>query len=328
MSKGKWLASAMCMVVFKQLESKSRNVNDRIESMTQDYGSLWWIYCLMVSEDANFKMKGRDRSSQVKDPTLGPGWAYMVASNKYLSYLVKHIHEDEISHCVSFAALVSKQQVHQGPAGIGGWFCELLTARSVLAIGNWGSPEGEWCGMPESMHLPDWVQIIFKVPKFHLPPHIKKCYSPYSFNYTKGVGRTDGEGVECDWSWLNLMARSVLAMGPGAQEDTIDDLCGFSNWKKTVMIHSCTFHLFTKGLQEGHEEDLTKWERKVREWEMDSGGGESPYEYAEVKATTMADVLAQLAVEEHATLVCDGVSALVVKLGPFLIAGIEIQQSQ
>jgi hypothetical protein len=50
----------------------------------------------MVSEDANFKMKGRDRSSREKDPTLGPGWAYMVGSDGYLSFLVKHVHEDEV----------------------------------------------------------------------------------------------------------------------------------------------------------------------------------------------------------------------------------------
>ncbi|KAJ7809582.1 hypothetical protein B0H14DRAFT_1497584, partial [Mycena olivaceomarginata] len=66
-----------------------------------------WIYRLMVSEDVNFKMKGRDCSSRDKDPTLGPGWAYMVANDKYLQYLAEHVNEDEISHCVSFAALWS-----------------------------------------------------------------------------------------------------------------------------------------------------------------------------------------------------------------------------
>jgi hypothetical protein len=88
--------------------------------------------------------------------------------------------------------------------------------------------------MPANLQLPDWTEIIFKVPKFHLPPHIKKCHGPYSFNYTKGVGRTDGEGVERNWSWLNSAAKSISVMGPGAREDTIDDLCGFSNWKKTA----------------------------------------------------------------------------------------------
>jgi hypothetical protein len=100
--------------------------------------------------------------------------------------------------------------------------------------------------MPENLQLPDWIDIIFKVPKFHLPPHVKKCHAPYSFNYTKGVGRTDGEGVERNWSWLNSSARSISVMGPGSREDTIDDLCGYSNWKKTVDLGEpvCAFDSF------------------------------------------------------------------------------------
>ncbi|KAF7375071.1 CxC2 domain-containing protein [Mycena sanguinolenta] len=71
-----------------------------------------WIYCLMISKDANFKMKGRDRSSREKDPTLGPGWAYMVANDAYLKHLSKYVAEDEISHCVLFAALWSANNKH------------------------------------------------------------------------------------------------------------------------------------------------------------------------------------------------------------------------
>jgi hypothetical protein len=50
----------------------------------------------MISKDANFKMKGRDRSSREKDPTLGPGWAYMVANDDYLRHLVKYVNEDKV----------------------------------------------------------------------------------------------------------------------------------------------------------------------------------------------------------------------------------------
>ncbi|KAF7326474.1 CxC2 domain-containing protein [Mycena venus] len=78
-----------------------------------------------------------------------------------------------------------------------------------------------------------------------------------------------------------------------------------------AMIHSRAFHSFTAGLREGHEEELTKCERMVREWETDTEDSENPYEYAEVEATTVADVLAWLAAEEHATLICDGTSTLV-----------------
>ncbi|KAJ7727865.1 hypothetical protein B0H14DRAFT_3518738 [Mycena olivaceomarginata] len=354
------------------------------EGWDQAPAEVAWIYRLMVSEDANFKMKGRDRSSREKDPTLGPGWAYMVGSDGYLSFLVKHVHEDEISHCVSFAALWSannKRAKGLRASGIGSVSCsrhevfrplgtgdlqkgekysnmDFLFFSSLIGITlltivasydiacQWGRNFWKRAkDMPENLQLPDWIEIIFKVPKFHLPPHVKKCHGPYSFNYTKGVGRTDGEGVERNWSWLNSAARSISVMGPGSREDTIDDLCGFSNWKKTVdlgnsllrkmvlalpqaMIHSCAFHSFTTGLREGHEEDLGKWEMMVRDWEMDNEDSENPYDYAEVEATTMADVLARIAAEEHARLSRDGTSALVVKPRPFLIVGIEIQVSQ
>ncbi|KAJ7800945.1 hypothetical protein B0H14DRAFT_3092515 [Mycena olivaceomarginata] len=86
------------------------------------------------------------------------------------------------------------------------WFCNLFERMKAL---------------PKEMHLPAGVRVQFKVPKFHLPPH---------------VGRTDGEGVERNWSWLNMIVRSVSVMGPGAREDTIDDFCGYANWRKTVSL--------------------------------------------------------------------------------------------
>ncbi|KAJ7812570.1 hypothetical protein B0H14DRAFT_3478739 [Mycena olivaceomarginata] len=343
-----------------------------------------WIYRIMVSEDANFKMKGRQQSTRERDPTLGPGWAYMVANDTYLEYLVQHVNEDEISHCVSFAVLWSANNKHAKglrasrvgsvscsrhemfrPRGMGDlqkgerysnmdyiWFSSLIGITLLTVIASydiacqWGHKFWQRAKkMPAHLQLPDWMEVIFKVPKFHLPPHIKACHAPFSFNFTKGVGRTDGEGVERNWSWLNSAARSVSVMGPGAREDTIDDLCGFSNWKKTVdlgnallrkmvlaipeaLIHSRAFSSFTAGLREGHEKDLIKWEKMVREWEMDNEENLNPYNYVEVEATTMADVLARIAEEEHRRVERDGPSALTVKPGPFLIEGIEIQTTQ
>lgn len=90
--------------------------------------------------------------------------------------------------------------------------------------------------MPPSMQLPESLQLKFCVPKFHLPAHVQKCWAPYSFNFAKGVGRTDGEGVERNWSWLNGIARSVSLMGPGGRADTLDDFCNYHNWRKTTAL--------------------------------------------------------------------------------------------
>ncbi|KAG6912525.1 hypothetical protein DXG01_014015 [Tephrocybe rancida] len=66
---------------------------------------LSWLYQLILSQDANFRLKNRLHSSDDKDPSLGPGFAYFVASNEYLEHLSKYVDQDEISHCVGFAAL-------------------------------------------------------------------------------------------------------------------------------------------------------------------------------------------------------------------------------
>ena len=77
------------------------------------------------------------------------------------------------------------------------------------------------------------------VPKFHLPAHIEKCQREFSFNYTKYVGRTDGEAPECGWARINGLAGSTREMGPGSRHDTIEDHMGDGNWKKTIGIGAC-----------------------------------------------------------------------------------------
>jgi hypothetical protein len=90
--------------------------------------------------------------------------------------------------------------------------------------------------LPINMHLPETTKLTFRVPKFHLPAHVQKCWAPFSLNFTPGVGRTDGEGVERTWSSLNGVARCVSMMGPGGRMDTLDDFCNDHNWLKTMKI--------------------------------------------------------------------------------------------
>jgi hypothetical protein len=86
------------------------------------------------------------------------------------------------------------------------------------------------------LHLPSSISLVFLVPKFHLPVHTKNCWSLFSHNYRQSVGRTDGEGIERVWSWLNRIAYSVSMMTAGARWDTLDDFCCFNNWRKTKSL--------------------------------------------------------------------------------------------
>jgi hypothetical protein len=85
----------------------------------------------------------------------------------------------------------------------------------------------------DSLHLPDSSNVHFFVPKFHLAVHMKECWSKFSFNYRRWVGRTDGKGIERVWSWLNKIAYSVCMMLAGARWDTLDDFCNYNNFRKT-----------------------------------------------------------------------------------------------
>jgi hypothetical protein len=56
--------------------------------------------------------------------------------------------------------------------------------------------------------------ITFLVPKFHLLAHVDKCQTAFSFNLTRGVGRTDGEAPERGWSDINPLSSQTKQMGP------------------------------------------------------------------------------------------------------------------
>jgi hypothetical protein len=72
------------------------------------------------------------------------------------------------------------------------------------------------------------------VPKFHLQSHIEACQSAFSFNFFKGGARIDGEGVERNWDELNGQGPSTSEMLPCARWNTLDDCCGWVNWRKTM----------------------------------------------------------------------------------------------
>jgi hypothetical protein len=84
--------------------------------------------------------------------------------------------------------------------------------------------------LPETMHLViEQARVWFKVPNFHLPPHVPGCHSPYSFHYMWGAGRTHGETIEQNWEFTNGAAASTKMMGVGTRHATLEDLFGFHN---------------------------------------------------------------------------------------------------
>lgn len=103
---------------------------------------------------------------------------------------------------------------------------------------QWSRNLLERCEMypPNALSISNNLDLVFLVPKFHLPAHISRCQIDYSFNLTPHVGRTDGESVERGWAAANAVANSTKEMGPGSRRDTLDDHFGDYNWRKVSQL--------------------------------------------------------------------------------------------
>jgi hypothetical protein len=103
---------------------------------------------------------------------------------------------------------------------------------------------GRISNYPSKLHVnTDNVDVIFGIPKFHLPGHGRSCQFKYSLNYIPGSGRTDGEGIEREWSQINQASMSTREMAPGQRHEVLNDMWGAWNWRKITRLGyiSCSF---------------------------------------------------------------------------------------
>ena len=81
---------------------------------------------------------------------------------------------------------------------------------------------------------PSDVEVV--IPKLHYNSHTQKEHSQYSTNFVLGCARTDGEGIERRWWFVQPIAASTIGMGPGRRQSVLEDHWGYSNWRKYVMM--------------------------------------------------------------------------------------------
>lgn len=86
--------------------------------------------------------------------------------------------------------------------------------------------------------------FIFLILKFHLPAHIAKCHTSYSFNFTRSVGQTEGEAPERGWSNINPVSSSTKQMGPASYRETIDDHFGDWNHQRIIRFGKFWYTIF------------------------------------------------------------------------------------
>ncbi|KAJ7302220.1 hypothetical protein DFH08DRAFT_989800, partial [Mycena albidolilacea] len=226
-------------------------------------------YFLFLAKDCNFRLINRNVGSIGKDPVIGDSFGFFVNYTDYTKFLSVHVTEEEMSNCSGFQAmfLANKKRV-KGlcMTGVGGVTCARHNMWQTNGIGDLQLGE-RFCNMdfivfsallntiifylilsydiacqysknfwkwmeslPSAMRLGiDRSQVWFKVPNFHLPPHIPGFHSPFSFHYMWGAGCTHGETVEQNWEFSNGAVASTKMMGVGARHATLEDIFAFHN---------------------------------------------------------------------------------------------------
>lgn len=79
-------------------------------------------------------------------------------------------------------------------------------------------------------------RLQYGLPVWHAGAHDRACQTANSLRYKPGVGATDGEGIERNWSSVDPMASSTKEMGEGNRHDDLDDQFGFNNFQKNIRL--------------------------------------------------------------------------------------------
>ncbi|KAG1872264.1 hypothetical protein F4604DRAFT_1881048 [Suillus subluteus] len=305
-----------------------------------------FLYALFLAIDANFRLVWRNVSSDTVDPGLNHGYAFFVKETSYKSFLNSHgrtgsrgdhnavnLADTKASRglaATGTGTIDCARHNFKRPNSVGDlqkgeryinmdyMFFSSMQSASALQVINisydiacqWS--KNLWTRMsafPQQFHLDHNAKTItFLVPKFHLPAHILSCQTTYSFNFIKGVGRTDGEAPERGWANINPVATSTHEMGPGSRRDTLDDHFNDWNWKKVCLMgktlarkvkaalperleRTCDLYDFEAALDPSQ---LACWKQDIEAWESDRSKP-NPFE---LKVTTVSQASVRLALSK------------------------------
>ncbi|KAF9503876.1 hypothetical protein BS47DRAFT_1309106, partial [Hydnum rufescens UP504] len=179
------------------------------------------------------------------------------------------------------------------------------------------------------------------LPKLHALAHKSKCSILYSLNFTPGVSRMNGEGIEWEWAEINITANSTEEMSEGSCHDTLDNLLGDKNFQKEIGLgkslltklktaqvesvkHVEQFKSFTGGLDPA---TVREYENMILAWEADHSKL-NPYSVMS-SSKTQVDVRLELLESKQAHLSLTGGHAMYdMSATSFLCVGLEIEEAQ
>ncbi|KAJ7626008.1 hypothetical protein FB45DRAFT_1030326 [Roridomyces roridus] len=312
----------------------------------------------------------RYRANERHNPALGQGQSYFVEAGAYKEHLRSYVAEKDVSSCIAFAALLQKDtRVTAGlrVSGVGGCVCarhgvlrplglgdlqkgerysnmdyillSALTGVSVLFLAISYNIACQW-----KVHLPARAENIVKTTP--VATKLKDFSLPdgNSLSFAKGVGRTDGEGIERTWAVLNPAGYATKEMGEGARQDAIENKVDRLNFEKNVREGDLLSRKLIVALAERNKQvesfkevnstlakDLReKWIQQIREWQRDHSKP-NPYLLTITSGgVSEAGVLRELR-EEDAAEAPEGLAppiATQTTAPAFLNAGLQLEEAQ
>ncbi|KAG1800700.1 hypothetical protein EV424DRAFT_1474813 [Suillus variegatus] len=339
-----------CAILCPACPHAGKNLPDGWENAPSE---IRFLYALFLAIDANFCLARHNVSSDIVDPGLNRGYAFFVEEHAYKDFIGSHEQVvQELSSCSSHNAVnLADSRVSHGLAatGAGTIDCARHNFKRPCSVGDLQKGESKhlWTRMstfPHQYHIKhDQKSITFLVPKFHLPAHVAKCQSNFSFNFIKGVGCTDSEAPERGWADINPIATSTRKMGPGSRHDTLDDHFNDWNWKKICAMGLIFRRKYNFALIEVQErvdnlinfeaslaaDELVEWRRDIEAWEADRSQP-NPFEGRAMMTMTQAAVRLALSMAEAAEIEHGNNMSLHDDISPsvLILSGLELEDQQ
>ncbi|KAJ7782301.1 hypothetical protein DFH07DRAFT_764466 [Mycena maculata] len=316
------------------------------------------LYILFLALDACFCLKRQMVSSELRDPGLGTGWAYLVENGPYRSVPALG---DEAEGVVWPRLTMPTQSFSRGysSTGVGMGVCarhEFVQANGVgdLQLGeryvnmdyifasilrhkdnrlsmviSYDIVCQWWKHLIERLQkLPLLVRITitamlvrFVIPKMHIHAHTLACQLVFSLNLLLGAAQTDGEGIERPWANIGGVASSTRVMGLGAWHDCLDCHWSWWNWQKFVGIVAL--------LRKRH--DIAVAEQRTQEDELarfTAEQGEKVTAWREQTGLNEAQVRLQFNEEEARQAKAGVIPLHNVSPSSFLASGLELEDQQ
>ncbi|KAG2117531.1 hypothetical protein BD769DRAFT_1672572 [Suillus cothurnatus] len=312
-----------------------------------------WLISQRYVVDGNFTAQHMTMRMPHLDISLSDGLGYMVNDQEYQTHLLLAVESKERSSCSNHRAIntanISRSNLRA--TGVGatacarhGCFvphsivdfqkgerhmnidysiCNALNYHSagidssliIYDVGcQWSINFLQRVAESQGLSVPENMQIIPAVGKFHLSAHKLACFARYSLNFVQGAGHVDGEILETLWAPFNKISPTARSMSHAHRQEVLDNHMRDSNWKKIVGIVKTLLTKYNRALK-GVDETKSPFDEltrslnpgKILMWGIDEQKAmEKRGEYLDIyqlqinKAPTMAEIRLKLTESENA----------------------------